>query len=267
MLRALALLFLLVGAPAAAQEAQELTQRAAYDHSAAFELALRMELGLGMPADPAAGGQMCRAAMMGSQAAALHLAAMHLTPDLPTYDPAIAAAWLRFAQTRARLGASAARKRAPACPGGAPPPDGGAPLAELVTQMALERGLDPLLVKAVITVESAWRADAVSHAGAQGLMQLMPGTGRRLGVADPFDVRENLRGGMDHLALLLRRFGGDETLALAAYNAGEAPVAQCMCVPPFAETTAYVRRVLQLAARRPPAESGTGPAGRVVPRG
>lgn len=251
--------------PAAATE--DLAQRALYDASAALELALRLELGLGTDADPdAAAAQFCRAAAMGSQAAAMHLAALLLDTDSPGYDPAAAAAWLRYAQTRARLGETnratlAARRDAPACPGGEVLPGGDLALAELVGRMAHERGLDPELVKAVITAESAWNTTAVSRAGAQGLMQLMPDTGRFHGVADPFDAHQNLRGGMDHLAMLLRRFNGNETLALAAYNAGEGPVVACGCVPPYAETTAYVRRVLVLAARRaePPR---TAPASR-----
>lgn len=252
-LRILALLLALLVRPAAAND---LLHRAASDPSAALELALRLELGLGMAPDrDAAAAHLCRAAAMGSPLAASHLAAALLDPDSPGYDPAAAAAWLRFAQTRARLGevdraTLAARRAAPACPGGIALPDGARGLADLVAGMALERGLDPDLVKAVITAESAWNASAVSRAGAQGLMQLMPGTGRLHGVADAFDIRENLRGGMDHLAMLLRRFRGDETLALAAYNAGEGPVLACACVPPYAETTAYVRRVLALAARR-----------------
>ncbi len=254
--RGLALLGLLLVLlrPAAATEG--LAQRAAHDASAALELALRLELGLGMAPDPeAAAAQLCRAAAMGSQVAAMHLAALLLDTESRGYDPAAAAAWLRYAQTRARLGETdratlAARRATPRCPGGEVLPDGALALAELVVRMARERGLDPDLVKAVITAESAWNATAVSRAGAQGLMQLMPGTGRFHGVVDPFDAHDNLRGGMDHLAMLLRRFDGDETLALAAYNAGQAPVLACRCVPPYAETTAYVRRVLQLAARR-----------------
>lgn len=255
----------MLASPAAATE--DLAQRAMHDASAAFELALRLELGLGVAPDPeAAATHLCRAAAMGSQVAAMHLAALLLDADSRGYDPAAAAAWLRYAQTRARLGETNratldARRAAPACPGGEVLPDGDLALAELVGRMARQRGLDPELVKAVITAESAWNATAVSPAGAQGLMQLMPGTGRFHGVADPFDAHDNLRGGMDHLAMLLRRFNGNETLALAAYNAGEAPVVACGCVPPYAETTAYVRRVLALAAR--PAEPPRGaPASR-----
>jgi soluble lytic murein transglycosylase-like protein len=251
----LCVLAILVGALRPAT-ADELVRRAATDASAALELALRLELGLGRAPDrEAAAAQLCRAAAMGSPLAASHLAAALLDPDSPAYDPATAAAWLRYAQTRARLGevdraTLAARRAAPSCPGGLVLPDAAMGLAELIAAMAIERGLDPVLVKAVITAESAWDANAVSRAGAQGLMQLMPGTGRLHGVGDAFDIRENLRGGMDHLAMLLRRFRGDETLALAAYNAGEGPVLACACVPPYPETTAYVRRVLQLAARR-----------------
>jgi hypothetical protein len=110
-------------------------------------------------------------------------------------------------------------------------------------------GVDRALVRAVIHAESAYRADAISRAGAQGLMQLMPATASRFAVADPFDAAQNIRGGVAYLAWLLRRFGGDLDRALAAYNSGEASVDRYDGVPPYAETKAYVSRVKLLAER------------------
>ena len=104
--------------------------------------------------------------------------------------------------------------------------------------------VSPALVLAVMSVESAGRADAVSHAGAAGLMQLMPATAARFGVSDRTAPAESIRGGVAYLDWLLGRFGGDPILALAAYNAGEGAVDDNGGVPPYAETRAYVPKVL-----------------------
>lgn len=104
--------------------------------------------------------------------------------------------------------------------------------------------VSPALVLAVIAVESAGRPAAVSRAGAQGLMQLIPATAERFGVADAFDPAQNIRGGVAYLDWLLGEFGGDVVLALAGYNAGEGAVRRNGGVPPFAETRDYVPRVL-----------------------
>lgn len=105
----------------------------------------------------------------------------------------------------------------------------------------------PLLL-ALVVVESGGNADAVSPKGAMGLGQLMPDTAARFGVETPFDPAANLRGAGRYLDLLLRRFGDDAVLALAAYNAGEGAVDARAAVPPFPETRAYVPRVLGLWA-------------------
>ncbi len=101
------------------------------------------------------------------------------------------------------------------------------------------------LVKAVIKAESNFNPTAVSRKGAKGLMQLMPVTANALGINDPFDPEENLRGGVSYLRYLLDLFQGDLRLALAAYNAGENAVFQYNGVPPYKETRTYVQRVLR----------------------
>jgi hypothetical protein len=106
------------------------------------------------------------------------------------------------------------------------------------------RGVSPALALAVIAVESAGRADAVSHAGAGGLMQLMPATAERFGVSDRMDPRANVRGGVAYLDWLLDHFDRDVLLALAGYNAGEGAVAEHGGVPPYRETRDYVPKVL-----------------------
>jgi len=104
--------------------------------------------------------------------------------------------------------------------------------------------VSPALVLAVIAVESGGKADAVSGAGAEGLMQLMPATAARFGVNDSFDTAQNIRGGVAYLDWLMDRFDGDPILVLAGYNAGEGSVRDHDGVPPFAETRDYVPKVL-----------------------
>jgi soluble lytic murein transglycosylase-like protein len=121
----------------------------------------------------------------------------------------------------------------------------GGDLRALVVSTARRHGLDPELVLAVVSVESAFRPGAVSPRGAQGLMQLMPSTAASLGVADAFDPQQNLDGGMRHLGFLLSLYEGDIERALAAYNAGEGAVARHGGIPPFPETREYVKKVLE----------------------
>ncbi len=102
------------------------------------------------------------------------------------------------------------------------------------------------LIRAVMAVESNFNPTAVSHAGAQGLMQLMPETAAEMGVDDPFDPRKNILGGTRYLRVLANAFDGDLVLTLAGYNAGQQAVVRHMDIPPFAETQRYVRRVLRL---------------------
>lgn len=99
-------------------------------------------------------------------------------------------------------------------------------------------------LRAVIKVESNYNPQVVSHAGACGLMQLMPGTAARMGVTDPFEPRQNILGGARYLRILANTFNGDLVLTIAAYNAGEGAVLRYRGIPPYEETQRYVRRVL-----------------------
>jgi hypothetical protein len=125
-------------------------------------------------------------------------------------------------------------------PGAAPATD----LRALALEVAEKYNLDPKLFNALINQESGFNPKAVSHAGAQGLTQLMPKTAQSLGVTDPFDPRQNLEGGAKYLAQMLRQFNGDRSLALAAYNAGPGAVKRYGGIPPFSETQNYVKKIL-----------------------
>jgi len=118
--------------------------------------------------------------------------------------------------------------------------------AELINAIAAENEVDPALVKAIIRAESNFDQRAISRKGAQGLMQLMPGTAGRYAVGNTFDPAENIRGGVRHLRFLQDRFPGQVHLAIAAYNAGEGAVLRYKGIPPYAETRQYVSRVLRL---------------------
>ncbi|HTA63892.1 MAG TPA: lytic transglycosylase domain-containing protein [Xanthomonadaceae bacterium] len=110
-------------------------------------------------------------------------------------------------------------------------------------------GVDEWLIRAIIHAESNYNPNALSYKGAEGLMQLMPGTAARFGVANAFAAADNISGGVQYLAFLSRRYNGDVRLIAAAYNAGEASVDRYGGVPPFAETLRYVDRVGTLAER------------------
>lgn len=125
----------------------------------------------------------------------------------------------------------------------------------IVHSLAPKYDLDPLLVLAVIAVESNFHTKAVSPKNAQGLMQLIPDTARRFGVRDPFDPSENIRGGMRYLQWLLQTFNGDLALALAGYNAGEKAVQKYRGVPPYSETRNYVKKVHTLYGCETPRRS------------
>jgi Transglycosylase SLT domain len=113
-----------------------------------------------------------------------------------------------------------------------------------ILRATLDTNVSPALVLAVIGIESAGQSDAVSHAGAVGLMQLIPATAERFGVTDSTDPVQNLKGGVAYLDWLLKEFDNDPVLVLAAYNAGEGAVRENAGVPPYAETRDYVPKVL-----------------------
>jgi soluble lytic murein transglycosylase len=113
----------------------------------------------------------------------------------------------------------------------------------IIEKYAGEYRLDPALIKSIIATESAFNTKAVSHKGAQGLMQLMPATAARHGVRNPFDPEENIRAGTKHMRLMMDMFENDLSLSLAAYNAGENLVQRVGRIPQIKETHDYVRTI------------------------
>lgn len=141
----------------------------------------------------------------------------------------------------------------------------------LIEEASAAHGVSTSLVRAIVQVESEFDAFAVSSAGAQGLMQLMPATAVRYGVTNPFDPRQNVFAGVRYLRFLLDLFGGDVTLASAAYNAGENAVLRYGRVPPYRETQGYVRKVQALLSAGPvtvsaPAAAKTAPVNQAASR-
>jgi soluble lytic murein transglycosylase-like protein len=140
-------------------------------------------------------------------------------------------------------------ERAPSVRATRPVSDGGGSYGasrydDLIEAHATRQNLRPDLVRAVIQVESGFNPYALSNKGAMGLMQLMPQTARELGVRNAYDPVQNIRGGTEYLRQLLDRFGGDEALALAAYNAGAGAVTRHGdAIPPYRETRAYVEKI------------------------
>ena len=124
------------------------------------------------------------------------------------------------------------------------------PVDTLLQAVGQSRRLNVDLLRSVVNAESGGNVHAVSHAGAQGLMQLMPATARSMGVTDSFAPEQNLRGGTDYLDMLLRRYHDDLSLALAAYNAGPGAVDRYHGVPPYRETRLYVARIIREFNRR-----------------
>jgi soluble lytic murein transglycosylase-like protein len=132
----------------------------------------------------------------------------------------------------------------------------------LITESCGLHGVDFALVKAIIRAESSFDPYAISTKGAEGLMQLMPETSKRLNVANPFDPHENIKGGVKYLRYLLDRFNYDLKLSLAAYNAGETTVAQVKGVPNYRETKSYVAEVMRYYKeykKKPPADKVATP--------
>ena len=118
-----------------------------------------------------------------------------------------------------------------------------------ISAAARQYGVEEAVVRAIIHAESSFNPMALSHAGAQGLMQFMPATARRFGVTNSYDASQNIKGGVQYLAWLLKRFNGNVSLAAAGYNAGEGAVDRHGGIPPYQETQRYVVRVGVLADR------------------
>jgi soluble lytic murein transglycosylase len=125
------------------------------------------------------------------------------------------------------------------------------PYDPLIERYSATYGVDPILVRAVIQVESDFNPRCVSYKGARGLMQLMPDTAHQYGVRAVFDPEDNIRAGVHYLADLLIRYGSDLQRALAAYNAGDGAVAKYHGIPPYEETMTYVKRALTVYYGRP----------------
>lgn len=119
------------------------------------------------------------------------------------------------------------------------------PYQDIITRAAQAYGVPESLIKGIITAESAGNPNAQSGAGAKGLMQLMDGTARDMGVQNPFDPEQNIMGGTRYIQKMLSMFDGNERVALAAYNAGPGNVKKYDGIPPFSETQAYVRNVMR----------------------
>lgn len=232
----------------------------AEDAAAQFALAVRYEHAEGVPRDYGHALELyCAAAGQGHVDASFNIAWIYLNGRGVARDDTNGAAWLRVAADRGhqlagrllgRLGnvpavkPTGCRQAAPSgsvrSAGVAVPPK---EIARLVAETAAANQVDPKLVLAVIATESAFQTAAISPRNAGGLMQLMPETAERFGVKDVLDAGENIRGGTKYLRWLLTYFDGDLSLALAAYNAGEAAVTRYGGIPPFAETRAYVARI------------------------
>ncbi|HEV2827383.1 MAG TPA: lytic transglycosylase domain-containing protein [Pyrinomonadaceae bacterium] len=125
------------------------------------------------------------------------------------------------------------------------PLSGDCDLDWIIYRTGKSAGVDPRFIHAVIKQESKYDPKAVSHVGAEGLMQMMPATAKRFGLKDPFDPKANVEAGTKYLKWLLKRFDGDVTLALAGYNAGEGSVDKYKGVPPYNETQNYVKKIVK----------------------
>jgi soluble lytic murein transglycosylase-like protein len=264
-----------VNAGATAPSSPAVHPPAATEPQALVALALRYEHAEGVPRDfDRAVALFCRASDAGSGEGAYNLAIMRLYGRGIERSEAKAVFWLGRARERAHAHASTLLERLHAEPepdralcrrdgaGSAGLPAAPAAIAAIVNRLAPDFQLDPDLVNAVIAVESGYRANAVSPRNAQGLMQLIPATAARFGVADPFDPAQNIRGGMMYLRFLLRLFDGDVTLAFAAYNAGEGAVIEHGGVPPYPETRLYVEKLRRYYDRPYHPIASTARAGR-----
>ena len=135
----------------------------------------------------------------------------------------------------------------------------------IIERVSSHYQVDPKLIHAMIRVESNYDPSAVSSKGAMGLMQLIPATAQRFGVQNPFDPKQNIQGGISYLKYLLRLFGGNLPLSLAAYNAGEERVIRSGGIPDIPETEHYVRAITHLYHTKNSSSAATAAATRIVP--
>ncbi len=235
------------------------------------EDALRYEMGDGVQRDPSfAASLYCRAAQLGDAESHFHLGWMYAYGRGVERNDAFAAYFLKIADERGipqapnllrLLGSANAEQppcmRTPALESASvfKPADAAGnwrdlqarapkPIAELVLKMAPQYRVEPALAFAIIKAESNFDTQAISPKNAKGLMQLIPETAERFAVKNPYDAKQNIRGGLSYLRWLLAYFEGDIKLVAAAYNAGEGTVDRYAGVPPYNETRAYVQRVL-----------------------
>ncbi len=265
-LLALSILLTMASGVAAAPEGEREFSKALRAKSAdtLMEWATRYERGDGVEQDTRRAVQLyCKAAGKGEVKAAVQLGQIYAFGRGIYRDPELAAAWFHKAAKKKDHVALNMLKvlkvdkkplRKPECPLSPPAPPAAryaarphpakGEVADLVRRLAPQYRLDPDLVLAVIEAESNFNPSALSPKNAQGLMQLIPATAERFGVSNPWDPEQNLRGGMAYLRWLLGYFEGDVRLALAGYNAGEGAVDRYGGVPPYAETRAYVSRII-----------------------
>lgn len=220
---------------------------------ALLERGLRYEHGEGEPREPRKAYRLyCLAALQGDAEAMYRLGWLHLHGNGVPRDDGIAKDWLLRAREQGdryagrllkHLAETPARTDEDCVPLGEGEPSR-QQIERWVHLLAPEYGLEPRLVLAVIAAESNFDARALSSKNAHGLMQLIPGTAQRFGVADIWHPVDNLCGGMAYLSWLMDHFDGNLRLSLAAYNAGELAVQRYGGVPPFDETRRYVRRIL-----------------------
>ena len=240
-----------------------IASRADAAQSRFFERALSYEHGEGVKQSYAAALRLyCQAASEGDERAAFNIGWMYLNGRGVPRNDAQGAAWLKRSAASGTLQArnllkllahtqAAKSARCPTSFSTAGIPAVPYDIKTAVAGEAARAKLDPNLVLSVMAAESAFNIAAISPKNAQGLMQLIPETAARYDVADPFDMHQNIRGGVAYLSELLSLYDGDIDLTLAAYNAGEKAVSRHNGIPPFPETIDYVQRVKAIYTKAP----------------